>query len=152
MQPNTQIHASGGEGNDTIDYERGLFIADQNDGGSGSDIISFEQPTNPVLRDLSIQNIETILFSNSEDDYVKFADGNNTGTSVFVDARYGNDKIDASAESSSSYVLNGGDGWDSWSAVPVPTRCAATTSTAPTTRPRARTPSTTSSAPTTAIR
>jgi len=106
--PNTQVTVSGGEGDDTIFYDRGLFITDANDGGADKDSISFTKQTILTLRDKSIENIETATFS-SDNDSVIFADGNNIGT---VNGGSGNDFLDASRETSSGYSLNGGNGYD----------------------------------------
>ncbi|BBK35790.1 hypothetical protein STAQ_08680 [Allostella sp. ATCC 35155] len=106
--PNTQVTTSGGEGDDYIYYNRGLFITDANDGGSDNDSIYFDQQTILVLRDKSIENIETASFS-SDSDYVVFADGNNVKV---VNGNGGEDYLDASRETSSAYTLNGNEGDD----------------------------------------
>jgi Ca2+-binding RTX toxin-like protein len=120
FQPNTQVTVEGGGGDDTVDYDRGLFIADANNGGAGDDVITFDGPTNLHLRDLSIQNFEEINFSdiggfdslNGFGDSVTFADGNNTAGGVVVNAWDGDDFISAENESSASYNINGGQGED----------------------------------------
>ncbi|MGE0760304.1 MAG: calcium-binding protein, partial [Pirellulaceae bacterium] len=109
--PNTQVSVNAGEGTDTVHYHRGLFLPDENNGGDDNDTITFEQATWLILRDKSIENFETINWS-GEDDSVVFADGNNTrtgGAAVTVNGNSGEDFIDASRETASSYVLNGGD-------------------------------------------
>lgn len=97
-----------GGGDDTLAYGRGLFIGDVNDGGAGDDTIAFLGQTELQLRDLSLTNIETAYFS-GEDDSVIFADGNEVG---YVDGGGGNDMLDASAETSAAYMLDGGTGND----------------------------------------
>ena len=112
--PNTQVTVNGGEGTDSVEYSRGLFLPDENNGGDDNDTITFNQATVLTLRDKSIENFETINWS-GEDDTVVFADGNNTraaGSSVVVNANNGDDFIDASRETASSYQLNGNDGED----------------------------------------
>ncbi|BBK35682.1 hypothetical protein STAQ_07600 [Allostella sp. ATCC 35155] len=110
--PNTQIAVDAGEGNDTVDYDRGLFITDQNDGGTGSDVISFDGQTLLTLRDLSIQNFETVNFS-SDSDEVIFADGNvASGAKLTVDAGSGDDYIDGSRETDGTFHMMGGYGYD----------------------------------------
>ncbi|BBK35684.1 hypothetical protein STAQ_07620 [Allostella sp. ATCC 35155] len=106
--PNTQVTVSGGEGDDGIHYERGLFITDANDGGADGDFIDFGRQTILILRDKSLENIETASFS-SDSDYVVFADGNNVKV---VNGHEGEDYLDASRETSSAYTLNGDGGND----------------------------------------
>ena len=108
IQPSTQVRMLAGGGDDTLEYARGLFIGDVNDGGAGDDMISFGGQTELLLRDLSLTNIETAYFS-GEDDSVIFADGNEVGTVYGGD---GNDTLDASAETSAAYMLDGGTGND----------------------------------------
>ncbi|MGE0717846.1 MAG: calcium-binding protein [Alphaproteobacteria bacterium] len=112
--PNTRVSVNGGEGTDSVHYDRGLFLPDENNGGDDNDTITFEQSTVLTLRDKSIENFEVINWS-GEDDSVVFADGNNTrgaGSAVTVNAGSGEDYIDASRETASSYVLNGNEGDD----------------------------------------
>lgn len=110
--PNTQVAVDAGEGNDTVSYDRGLFITDQNNGGTGSDQISFDGQTILTLRDLSIQNFETVRFSDYSDD-VTFADGNvAAGAKLVVDAGYGEDYIDGSRETDGTFHMMGGYGYD----------------------------------------
>ncbi|BBK40772.1 hypothetical protein STVA_07920 [Allostella vacuolata] len=112
IQPNTQISVDAGEGNDSVYYERGLFIGDQNNGGTGQDVISFSGETNLQLRDLSLQNFETVNFS-AEDDAVIFADGNvAAGAKLVVNAGIGSDVIDGSAETDGVFSMFGGEGAD----------------------------------------
>ncbi|ROP81101.1 hemolysin type calcium-binding protein, partial [Stella humosa] len=106
--PNTHVTVSGGEGADSIGYERGLFITDANDGGSDDDWIYFNQATILTLRDKSLENIETVTFSNSGD-YVVFADGNNVKV---VNGNDGEDYLSAARETSAGYTLNGDSGYD----------------------------------------
>jgi len=118
--PNTQVTVSAGEGDDVITYTRGLFITDANDGGAndskGGDILNINGQTvgGPggmplVLRDLSIQNIETVNFNYSGGNAVTFADGNNIKV---VNGASGGDYLDASRETSAAYTLNGQGGAD----------------------------------------
>ncbi|WP_420853219.1 calcium-binding protein, partial [Stella humosa] len=105
--PNTQVTVIGGEGDDTVEYDRGLFITDANDGGDGDDHLDFDDQTILTLRDLSIQNFETVLFSDSEDSVV-FADGNvAAGKSLVVEAQDGDDYIDGSRETNGTFELYG---------------------------------------------
>ncbi|BBK35793.1 hypothetical protein STAQ_08710 [Allostella sp. ATCC 35155] len=106
--PNTQVEASGGEGDDVIRYYRGLFITDANDGGADGDRLVIEGSTILTLRDKSIENIETVEFSD-ENDSVVFADGNNVKD---ADGNDGDDLLDASRETSSGYILYGHEGND----------------------------------------
>ncbi len=110
--PNTNVTVDAGEGDDVVQYERGLFFGDANDGGDGSDQISFNQETDLLLRDLSLQNFETVIFS-GEDDSVVFADGNVAdGDSMAVFGGGGEDALDASRETGGTYELNGEAGDD----------------------------------------
>ena len=112
IQPNTQISVDAGEGNDSVSYARGLFIADQNNGGTGQDVISFDGATDLQLRDLSLQNFETVNFS-AEDDAVIFADGNvAAGAKLVVNAGDGWDVMDGSAETDGVFSMFGGEGND----------------------------------------
>ncbi|BBK42502.1 hypothetical protein STVA_25220 [Allostella vacuolata] len=112
-QANTQADVSAGEGEDTIYYARGLFIQDANDGGTGEDMLIFGDRTNLVLRDLSIRNVETVVFG-EDSDRVVFADGNvSAGMTLTVYGELGDDVFDGSAESDGHYLLLGGAGEDS---------------------------------------
>ncbi|BBK29946.1 hemolysin type calcium-binding protein [Stella humosa] len=112
--PNTQVTVSGGEGDDEIYYNRGLFITDANDGGTDDDYISFVGPTVLTLRDQSLQNIETVEFSH-ESDHVVFSDGNvaagGTLTIIGIRGKAG-DIFDGHRETDGSFVMFGGDAGD----------------------------------------
>jgi len=101
--PNTHVTVSGGEGDDSIHYDRGLFITDANDGGTDNDSIYFDRQTILTLRDKSLENIETASFSDNSDEVI-FADGNNVKV---VNGNNGEDYLDASRETSAAYTLNG---------------------------------------------
>ncbi|WP_374443663.1 calcium-binding protein [Stella sp.] len=110
--PNTDVTVEGGEGDDTVEYVRGLTLADANDGGDGDDRISFFSPTFLTLRDQSLQNFETVFFSEGEDN-VRFADGNVAeGESMVVFGGAGYDILDAGRETDGTYELNGEAGGD----------------------------------------
>ena len=105
--PNTSVTVDGGEGDDVVAYDRGLFLADANDGGDGEDEIHFGLASDLTLRDLSLQNFETVAFSGEDDDIV-FADGNvAAGQSMAVFGGKGGDALDASSEADGTYELNG---------------------------------------------
>ncbi|MGE0714359.1 MAG: Ig-like domain-containing protein [Alphaproteobacteria bacterium] len=112
--PFTATTTEGGGGDDTVDYARGLFLPDANDGGKGNDRIAFDRATILTLHDKSISNFETIDWSDDSDS-VLFADGNNTRSTpgaVVVNGNAGDDFIEASRETASSYALFGGEGAD----------------------------------------
>jgi Ca2+-binding RTX toxin-like protein len=110
--PNTDVTVDAGEGDDTVEYARGLALGDANDGGDGDDQISFFSPTNLTLRDQSLENFETVTFSGGEDS-VRFADGNVAeGETMVVFGSSGYDVLDASRETDGTYELNGEDGAD----------------------------------------
>ncbi|BBK37758.1 hypothetical protein STAQ_28360 [Allostella sp. ATCC 35155] len=110
--PNTQVTTSGGEGDDDVYYNRGLFITDANDGGSDRDYIEFDRQTMLVLRDKSIENFETVSFSDYSDSVV-FADGNvASGSNLVVYANDGEDYIDGSRETNGTFEMFGGEGED----------------------------------------
>ncbi|BBK35685.1 hypothetical protein STAQ_07630 [Allostella sp. ATCC 35155] len=108
--PNTEVTVSGGEGDDYVEFDRGLFITDAVDGGSDDDLFWLYGQTILTLRDKSIENIETVGFSNY-DDSVVFADGNNVD---LVEGWAGDDYLDASREASHDYFLAGYVGGLEW--------------------------------------
>ncbi|ROP83270.1 hemolysin type calcium-binding protein [Stella humosa] len=111
--PNTHVTVSGGEGEDFVGYNRGLFITDANDGGTDDDTIQFLQQTILTLRDKSIENFETVSFSYYSGDRVIFADGNvASGASMDVYGNGGEDYLDAGRETNGTYVLFGGEDSD----------------------------------------
>jgi Ca2+-binding RTX toxin-like protein len=113
--PNTTVTVDGDEGNDTVQYVRGLFFGDANDGGDGVDAISFGQASDLTLRDLSLQNFESVTFSGEADEVI-FADGNvAAGATMTVSGGASDDVLDASAETDGSYVLGGNMGDDTLS-------------------------------------
>ncbi|MCC7274307.1 MAG: hypothetical protein IT561_16695 [Alphaproteobacteria bacterium] len=108
----THVTVMGGEGNDGIAYARGLSIGDANNGGEGNDTISFAGPTTLILRDQSIEQIETVFWSDGSD-AAKFADGNVVaGGTLIVEAGDGSDSMDGSRETDGTYHMHGGDGDD----------------------------------------
>ncbi|BBK34956.1 hypothetical protein STAQ_00340 [Allostella sp. ATCC 35155] len=110
--PNTRVTVDAGEGDDTVEYVRGLSFADANDGGDGEDEISFFSPTGLTLRDQSLENFETVYFSSGNDSVV-FADGNvDAGESMMVFGSAGYDVLDASRETDGTYALFGGEDTD----------------------------------------
>src|SRR5690606_7229704 len=99
-------------GEDAVDYDRGLFITDANDGGADNDYIQFDKQTLLVLRDKSIENFETVQFSVYSDSVI-FADGNvASGSNLVVYANYGEDYIDGSRETNGPFELFGSCGED----------------------------------------
>ncbi|MGE0714125.1 MAG: calcium-binding protein [Alphaproteobacteria bacterium] len=110
--PNTRVTVEAGEGDDSVHYARGLFITDANDGGDGDDQIAFDGRTDLLMRDLSLQNFETVFF-NGEDNYVGFADGNVApGESLMVFGGNGDDTFDGGRETDGTYFMHGGNGDD----------------------------------------
>ncbi|MGE0724555.1 MAG: calcium-binding protein [Alphaproteobacteria bacterium] len=110
--PVTQVTMNGGEGNDYMMMSRGLYIADANDGGTGSDILFVNGETVLQARDQSIQNIETVNLSD-ESDALVLADGNvASGASMRINAGSDDDSIIGSRETNGTLYLFGDQGDD----------------------------------------
>ncbi|BBK35794.1 hypothetical protein STAQ_08720 [Allostella sp. ATCC 35155] len=110
--PKTQVAVSGGEGDDVVEFGRGVFITDAIDGGAGDDRFQASGQTILSLRDQSIENVESVHFSGN-DDSVIFADGNvDVGATLFVSDFGGADLFDGSRETDGHFVIDGGSGGD----------------------------------------
>jgi Ca2+-binding RTX toxin-like protein len=106
--PNTRATVSGGEGDDYIEYGRGLFITDANDGGTDDDYLVVYGQTILTLRDKSIENIESVDFF-ADGDSVVFADGNVApGATLVVRDGKSSDLFDGSRETDGRFVMDGG--------------------------------------------
>ncbi|BBK35683.1 hypothetical protein STAQ_07610 [Allostella sp. ATCC 35155] len=110
--PNTRATVSGGEGDDFVEFGRGIFLTDAIDGGADDDHLQVFGQTILTLRDQSIENIETVEFSGDHDSVI-FADGNvAAGATLFVSDFKGADLFDGSRETDGHFVLDGESGND----------------------------------------
>jgi Ca2+-binding RTX toxin-like protein len=102
----------GGEGNDYLFISRGLFIADANNGGDGTDSLTVNGETILNFRDQTVQNIETLNLGD-QSDFVTLADGNvASGASMRVQAGDDDDSINGPRETNGTLYLYGQSGND----------------------------------------